>query len=169
MSTRLIKKVLKIFLFSIILIALICLGSYVFLEYQDRNFAAKTFGFMNYDSTLESRRWHSDGFGCTYASVALPEKVPDEPPTQWLKAIAWYETPVIFQDEAINRYCHNLICECKDDWDPSSMNRLEKALSNPGSFYYFHKHEPPHPSMHQGVIYIYSKPEKVAAIVRFGD
>ena len=167
--TRLIRKVLKILVFSIILIALIRFGIYVILEYQDQNYAGKYFGFMNYESTLESRRWHSEVLGCTYAIVALPEKAPVQPPTQWLKEIAWYDTPMIFQDEAKTRYCHNLICECESDWDPSSMNLLEKALSNPGSFYYFHKHRPPHSSMGQGVIFIYSKPEKVAAMVRFGD
>lgn len=145
-------------------------GIYAILEYQDRNYAAEYFGFMTYETPLESRKWlRGSTLGCTYAVVSLPESSPVEPPAQWLKEITWYHTPAMFKKATKTRYCHNLICECKEDWSTETMNRLEKVLSSSGSFYYFHKHRPPHREMGQGVIYIYSKHEKVAAMVRFGD
>jgi len=126
---------------------------------------------MNFEVSLESRKWldFGEGFGCTYAVVSLPESSPAEPPVQWLNETSWYRTPVMFKESSKTRHCYNLICECKDDWGKETMNRLEKVLGSPGSFYYFHKHRPPHREMGQGVIYIYSKLEKVAAMVRFGD
>jgi len=124
---------------------------------------------MEYGAVLESRKWHSQALGCTYAIISLPGNASFAPPKQWLNEIAWYKTPVVFDKEAKNYYCHNLICNCEGELDSKTMGRLSSLLSNPGSFYYFHNHRPPHSYMWQGVIYIYSKPEKLAAMVRFGD
>jgi len=88
---------------------------------------------------------------------------------QWLNDIAWYRTPIEFKEVTKTQYCHNLICQCEENSVEATMDRLEDALNSPGSYYYYHKHSPPHPEMSQGVMYIYSKSEKVAARVRFGD
>jgi len=153
------------------LIMVLGFGIQITLEYQNRKFSAKYFSFLAYDDSIESRKWldFGEGLSCTYAVVSLSESSPVEPPTEWLNELDWYRTPVVFEEAAKTRHCYNLICECRQDWSKETTNRLDRVISSPGSFYYFHKHGPPHRAMGQGVMYIYSNPEKVAAQVRFGD
>ena len=163
------RKTLKIFLSSVILIILFGFGIYVTLEYQDRNFAARTFHFMTYESVLESRKFHSEVLGCTYAIVALDDTAPTNPPSQWIDPSLWHQTPLYFKEEVKVGQCRNIICECESDWRPDTYKRLTRALSEPGSFYYLGWKQPPHDTLYQDVITVYSPAERVTAMVRFGD
>ena len=167
---RVIQTVKRILISLVVLTVLLCFGIYATLKYQDHDYAAEYFNFLKYEKSLESRKWHklNEVFGCSYAVVSLPESSPARPPAQWLKGIKWSRTPLSFKKTSTLN-CHNPICDCKKYWDAKTANRLEKALNSSKSFYYYNKHRPPQPDMGHGVIYVYSKSEGIAAMVRLND
>ncbi len=81
-----------------VLAVFLSLGIYAVLKYQNRNYAAEYFNFMPHEGVLESRIWHYEVFGCTYAIVSLSNTAPTEPPKQWADGLAWNETPMRFKE-----------------------------------------------------------------------
>lgn len=162
------KKIVVKAIVIVLMIAIAKFGIQKTLESQDQKYASNYFSSMPFETVLESRRWNQEALGCTYAVVSLEDAVPFEPPNQWLNGITWNKTPLRFKEESRGQ-CRNLICQCEADWNPPHYQRLDRALSHPGSFYYLLGLEPPHDTIHQAVIFIYSQAEGVAAQVRFGD
>lgn len=171
-TSKTLRKILYFFVFAAILIGLLNLGFKAVLEYQDRHFAQKEFSVVPYERVLESRKWLKGGLGtigCTYAIVSLGVAPPTEPPSQWIDSSFWHQTPLRFKEKGKEGQCRNIICECESDWSPATYQLLTSALSEPGSFYYLGWRQPPHDTLYQEKIVVYSPAERVAAIVRFGD
>ncbi len=166
------RKFVYFFLFAVTLIWLLNLVFNAALDYQDRHFAAKKFSFMPYEGVLESRKWLKGGlgtFGCTYAIISLGDASPTNPPSQWIDSSFWHQTPLRFKEKGKVGQCRNIICECESDWSPATYQLLTRALSESGSFYYLGWRKPPHDTLYQEQIIVYSPVERVAAIVTFGD
>lgn len=165
------NKIFRFAIYTVIGIGLVRVSWTGFETEQNRNYAAHIFKSMPFESVLESRKWlPSLDIGCTYAVVSLKEASPTPVPNGWTE---WNRTPIQFKDEEETRSlgeCRNLVCECESDWAPETYQRITRALSEPGSFYYFHNGStPPHDRIHQDIIHIYSPTERVAAQVRYGD
>lgn len=158
-------------LYILVLLLLLGFGVSISSAYQDQVYAKKYFRNIAHQQVLESRKWLPGNviFGCTYAIVSLQNNASLEPPKQWLPGITWYRTPLRFKKDARNFSCRNIICNCKKDWNPEIYRSLTRALNQPGSFYYTNRGGPPYDELSQGVLYIYSKTENVAARVEYGD
>jgi hypothetical protein len=159
------------FLFGalVAVVVLIGLSFYAVSEYENRDYADDYFSFMNYGGVLDTRKWHNKTFGCTYAIVSLVDAAPSNPPNEWIDSSLWHQTPLQFKEDVKYGQCRNLICECEYDLSPDAYQRLMRALSEPGSFYYLGWRQPPVDALYQDVILVYSSTEKIAAKVRFGD
>jgi hypothetical protein len=99
------QKTIRLLGILMALLILICLTIYTALEYQDQTYATKYFNFISYDTVLESKKWHHEIFGCTYAIISLPEDASITPPKEWLDEITWYETPIVFNKKTKSNYC----------------------------------------------------------------
>lgn len=123
------------------------------LGFQNRTYASKVFAnIMDYDKVLASRKWHNQTFGCTYAIVSLKEGSSHSPPDKWLRNETWSKTPVRTDTP---------ISFCVQDGELSSevAARLQAAVRDPGSYYFYFQEN----------LWLYSKPQKIAALIRYGD
>ncbi|MCU7797488.1 MAG: hypothetical protein KZQ75_10190 [Candidatus Thiodiazotropha sp. (ex Myrtea spinifera)] len=161
--------IIRLFGVLVVLVVLIGLAIYVVFGYQERYYADDYFSFIDHDGVLESRKWHNKTFGCTYAIVSIVDAAKTNPPIEWIDSSLWHQTPLLFKEERKAGQCRNLICECEYDLTPDTYQRLTRALSEPGSFYYLGWRQPPHDPLYQGSILVYSSAQKIAAKVRFGD
>jgi hypothetical protein len=173
MIIKLLRMITFLFGALVGVVVLIGLALYAVSEYQNRHYADDYFSFMNYDEILETRKWHDIDIvlGCTYAIVSLVDASPSNPPNEWIDTSLWNKTPLQFKEEVKSGQgqCRNLICECEYDLSPEAYQRLMRALSEPGSFYYLGWKPPPLDDLYQDVILVYSPTERIAARVRFGD
>ena len=132
------------------------------IVFQDRTYANKVFAnTVAYDKVLASRKWHWQTFGCTYAIVSLKEAASHSPPDSWLGNEIWSKTPVhlatpIHHDDTTNPIS---ICATEGSLSLGVADRLQTAVRDPGS-YYIHLGE---------TLLLYSEPQKIAAVVRYGD
>lgn len=131
-------------------------------RYADEVFS----GVRAYDRVLASKKWHGpwDGsMACTYAIVELAEDVPQDPPQapsdDWTLDFSgdWKPTP----DRTTESEMRDPVGFCSDDWPKDVGERLVAALAEQGSWYW-----------HDGIretIYVYSRPKRIAARIRWGD
>jgi hypothetical protein len=161
--------IIRLFRALVVLVVLMGLAIYAFFVYQERYYADDYFSFIDHDGVLESRKWHSEVFGCTYAVVSFVDAAQTNPPIEWIDSSLWHQTPLRFKEEGKAGQCRNLICECEGNLTPDTYQRLMRALREPGSFYYLGGKQPPHDPLFQDSILVYSSPQKIAAVVRFGD
>jgi hypothetical protein len=138
----------------VISIAVLCGIAYKgLIEFQNQTYASRLFsGLVAYDKVLASRKWHSDVFGCTYAIVLLKEGASISPPGTWSGNEAWSKTPVRPTNTAS-------VCVAEGVFSSDVAARLQKSVSEPGSHYW----------AFQGTMLVYSKPQRIAAFVRYGD
>ena len=163
------KSIPSAFLWSLLLVIGIGVAIYKYFDLQNQRYASDYFSFMPVEKSLESRKWHFETLACTYAVVSITEDAPHEPPAQWLENITWSEAPLKFKESVGSHDCRNLICECQQNWQESNYGKLNRALSQPGSYYYLTGQTAPYDRIGQAVLFIYSKPERIAARVRYGD
>jgi hypothetical protein len=132
------------------------------IEFQDRTYASKFFsGLVAYDKVLESRKWHFEVFGCTYAIVSLQDGASISPPSTWSGNEAWSKTSVRLTPPTQHDGPTNTasVCVAKGVFSSDVAARLQKSVSEPGSHY----------RVFDSSISIYSAPQKIAAFVRYGD
>ena len=154
----------------LLLVGLIVLGG---LRIQDARYAHAVFsGKVDYDEVLASRRWNTGArpYGCSYAVVSLKESAGHLPPTTWFghheywfgrNEYVWTLSPVLIARLDHLSYPNNAISECaaKGYFSPDVVAKLERAASEPGSYY-----------LHLGEsLALYSQPHGIAAVVRYGD
>lgn len=134
----------------------------VLVVFQNRTYANKVFAnTVDYDKVLASRKWHWQTFGCSYAIVSLKEGASYSPPNTWLVNETWSKTPVrltrpIHHDDTTNSIS---FCVTKGKFSLDVAAGLQAAVRYPGS-YYIHLGE---------TLLLYSEPQKIAAVVRYGD
>jgi hypothetical protein len=130
--------------------------------FQNKTYTSKVFvNTVAYDKVLASRQWHWQTFGCTYAIVSLKEAVSHYPPDSWLGNETWSKTPVRLTTPIHHDDTTNPISFCAKEGSLSSdvADRLQAAVRDPGSYY-----------IHLGEnLLLYSGPQKIAAVVRYGD
>lgn len=132
------------------------------IVFQNKTYASKVFAnTVAYDKVLASRKWHWQTFGCSYAIVSLKEGASHSPPDTWLGNETWSKTPVrltrpIHHDDTTNPIS---ICVTEGMFSSDVAARLQTAVREPGS-YYIHLSE---------TLLLYSEPQKIAAVVRYGD
>ena len=131
--------------------------------------AAEVFdGRVDYVRILASQRWHSrdaEPWDCTFAIVELRSSGPDTPPPAvngrawWLGFDGdWQATP---EHPGPRDTMRRALQFCRKYWDDETGNRLARALATPGSWYIR--------SPVGETLLIYSRPERIAARIRFGD
>lgn len=134
------------------------------LEFQNSTYAEKQFeNKVKYRDVLASRRWLSLGefLGCTYAVVSLDDSATDTPPANWMRDANWHPTPV--HPPQSTHYGKNAnpasTCVSQKIFSTSTADRIESAVSEPGSYY-----------LQIGeTMFLYSRSQKIAAQVRYGD
>jgi len=153
-------KIAKLVVVAVINICGVVLAALVVAEnktYANKVFANK----VAYDKVLASRKWHWQALGCTYAIVTLKKGVSHSPPDTWLANEAWSKTP-----DRLTRPKHHddrtnpvSICVTESRFSSGVAARLQAAVSEPGSYF-----------IHLGETFLlYSEPQKIAAIFRYGD
>ncbi len=132
------------------------------IVFQNQTYASKVFANnVAYDKVLASRKWHTSAFGCSYAIVSLKEGASHFPPDTGLGNETWSKTPVrltrpIHHDDTTNPIS---VCVTKGEFSSDVAARLQTAVREPSS-YYIHLGE---------TLFLYSEPQKIAAVVRYGD
>ena len=124
-------------------------------------------GVVPYDEVLASRRWVLSGepFDCTFAIVRLAPEAPETPETairpglgwQYYWGGDWAPSPGDYPGEN-NR---DALDACAGNWDAGLQADLLRAVTEPGHWF-----------ARDGVgenLYIYSKPLRLAAHIRYGD
>jgi hypothetical protein len=153
-------KIPKILVVAVIGICGVALT--VLVVMHNKTYASKVFANkVAYDKVLASCGHHWQILGCTYAIVSLKEGASHSPPVSWLGNESWLKTPV-----RITRPTHHddttnpiLICVEDDKFSADVADRLRIAVRDPGSYY-----------IHLGEnLFLYSEPQKLAAVVRYGD
>lgn len=145
----------------VLLVGLVALGV---PRIQDARHAHTVFaGKVDYDEVLASRRWNagSGAFGCSYAVVSLKESAGPLPPGTWSGNETWTPSPVRIArpphltppDNAVLR------CVANGHFAPDVAARLERAANEPGSYYL---------PLGESVA-LYSRPQGIAVVVRYGD
>lgn len=131
-------------------------------RYADEVFS----GVRAYDRVLASKKWHGpfDGsMACTYAIVELAEAVPQDPPQapsdDWRLDFSgeWLPTPY----RTVDAEMRDPLAFCAEEWPADVAARLTAALAEQGSWYW-----------QDGIresVYVYSRPKRIAARVRWGD
>jgi len=113
---------------------------------------------LPYSEILASRRYASlfgtYGFDCTYAIVSLPDGADPGPPPPWFGR-EWSTTPVSRRDRERRI---DPVESCQDRLPPQVVTRLVAAFDGAGSYY----------SVGEDW-YVYSKPQSLAAHIRYGD
>lgn len=146
-------KIEKIVVVVVAAVGIFGLAIVGLLEFQNRTYANKVFAnTVAYDKVLASRKWHNQTFGCTYAIVSLKVGSSHSPPDTWLRNETWLKTPV-------RTNTHISICVQDGEFSSEVAARLQAAVRGPGS-YYFHFHE---------TLWLYSKSQNIAALIRYGD
>ena len=132
------------------------------IVFQNNTYASKEFAnTVVYDKVLASRKWHWQTSGCSYAVVSLKEGASHSPPDTWLGNETWSKTPVrltrpIHHDDTTNPIS---ICVTEGAFSSEVADRLQTAVRNPGSY-----------CIQLGeTLLLYSEPQKIAAVVRYGD
>lgn len=145
----------------LLLVGLIVLGG---LRIQDARHAHTVFsGKVDYDEVLASRRWNtgSAAFGCSYAVVSLKESAGPLPPGTWSGNETWTPSPVRMARPPHLTPPDNAVSRCVADghFPADVAARLERAAGEPGSYY-----------LPVGeTVALYSRPQGIAAVVRYGD
>ncbi|PTX56277.1 hypothetical protein C8N43_0932 [Litoreibacter ponti] len=119
---------------------------------------------------LESRRWHrlgGEAWDCTYAIVAPPADMPEHPPAHARKDTppwylrwgdgAWQATPMADPPDGTR----DAITGCMPYWSDEVAQRIEAAITREGSHVII--------GPVGETVYVYSKPQRIAARIRFGD
>jgi hypothetical protein len=133
-------------------------------KFQNATYAENQFeNKVNYEDVLASRKWLSLGefWGCTYAVVSLDESATEAPPAKWLRDARWHPTPVHLPEPMHHGKNTNPASACVSlgVFSTSTADRLESAVREPGSYY-----------LQLGeTLYLYSRSQKIAAEVRYGD
>ncbi|MEM6595677.1 MAG: hypothetical protein AAF672_12885 [Pseudomonadota bacterium] len=117
---------------------------------------------------LESKQWHpfgASGWDCSYAIVSLPESVASDPPMP-ARGVSWQfrwggenwePTPM----QPLGDTTRDAIDACSGYWSAEALERLRAALNAPGSFVLV--------GSVGETVFVYSKPQRLAARVRYGD
>lgn len=135
-----------------------CMG---LIQAQNFTYAKNYFShFLEYQDVLETRRWHPlfpfSALDCSYAIVSLTKDAKPEPPSKWLDSEEWLPTPMLESDKSP----YDIIGSCGHYWSPETNIRIQKALQQPGSYYF---------PMTIEVLFIYSAKDQIAAKIRYGD
>ncbi len=164
---------------GLFLCGLMALSMVVYMGWQARNillvnprYASEVFAphFPN-APTLESRRHHglmADWIDCTYAIVELPQDAPAAPPDSasssknraWHLQYGgpqWQPTPMPAQSERAAL----TFDACLSYWSRDTAGQVRAAISAKGSFVLT-------PGIGE-TVFLYSKPQGIAARIRYGD
>lgn len=147
---------------GLLVVFLVWLAVLGILRVQDARHAHTVFsGKVDYDAVLASRGWHTEVIGCTYAVVSLKESAGPLPPGTWSGSETWTPSPVRIARPTHLSYPANAVSVCAPNghFPPDVVAKLERAASEPGSYY-----------LHLGEsLALYSRPHGIAALVRYGD
>ena len=137
---------------------------------QNARFARALFSPILSDfDVLASRRWHPiASFGdwaCTYAVVEIPDDAPDVPPrysgpkSSWQFGFGgeWQNTPF----SPLSDTTRDALGACRTRFDRDVAERLERAWNEVGSLAIL--------GSAGETIFIYSKPQRIAARIRYGE
>lgn len=135
------------------------------IVFQNKMYAHNSFSNkVAYDKVLASRQWHhffDSQPNCNYAIVSLKKGASHSPPVTWLGNETWYSTPVHLSQPTHYDHATNPVSICVEMGRLSSnvAAKLQTAVKEPSSYY-----------IHFGEnLFLYSEPQRIAAIVRYGD
>jgi hypothetical protein len=136
---------------------------------EDPRYAAEVFdGLVPYDRVFASRRWNppwANGWGCTYALVALNEAGPGTPGQRETSVAGWEDawggewlpTPAARLGDATR----DAMDACASHFDPDTAARLKAALATSGSWYVRDRVGE--------TVHLYALKHGIVARVRYGD
>jgi len=160
------RRLLMIGLFLFFVLTAVVAFFEVLIAFQNKTYARNLFSNkVAYDKVLASRKWHPlfncQAIDCSYAIVSLKEGASHSPPVTWLGNETWSQTPVHLTRPAHHNDTTDPVSICVKTGKFSSdvAAKLQTAVKEPGSYYiHFGKN-----------VFLYSEPQKIAAVVRYGD